>query len=672
LAEGGEILQSSDGGESWDSDFTFYRHHWSSFFETADSSRIFVVGREGEIVEGVSGQAHPQITEARLRRGFDGTLLELKIGWPDGTPQNINGWIVLRGSNDFDHRQGMTKIVLSREIHLKPSDPQVLSFPIDPLEQLGVYPGGRVYLIADLECASHRRKFHLPVLTFDAWSSLRKHWLSGILTVLVVMGVLVTLTIFTFKPIWLLSLYRHLRVYSWAQNKGNPFIVTVMSATFLPLLVTHRRVLQSWVRKHLPTIRAKYSSEQTVVRSGQYATLPLKVQGNQVEAFIEKPEMDQLAKYLTSPRFSWELIGVGGAGKTTLASEIGRKATFPRNQGGLATTPMIPVLVENNTTDLLSDIREKLQSWTGEELETEILIALLKKQCLLVIFDGLSERSEETQDHIRTVHGKWPVNALVITSRKPSGMSGNEGVIFHPQPLDSKTLMYFIGFKLSQGEGDTAFSDLRGQLLLASKVSGLVPTKLEESVVTPLLITLFIEEAERLKLRHLDSVSATIPDVYFRYLRRLNPQDVSVENYLPNEQMQTAVSVLARLALEKDFVPKAFRKSRAMQVLQPNRAEGADPIRRLIANNVIRETPVGLDTSLRFVLDPMAEFLAAWSFADECNQDQARWTKLWNRVISSNAPGFKTALFLVHKAFSKDCHWPDLPAKLAHKLDLGA
>jgi hypothetical protein len=574
----------------------------------------------------------------------------------------------LRGAGDFDQQQGTTKLVLSQEIHLKQTDPQVMSFTIKPREQLGVSPGDKIHLIAELNVGWHRRKIALPIFTFDAWSTLRKHWLSASLIVLVLLIVSAIFLVFALWPLTLLSLYRHSRVYSWAQHKGNPFILTLLSATLLPFLITRRRVLKEWVRKHLPAVRRCYSNEPTVAQSSHYAALSLKVQQGQVETFIETAEIDELAKYFVSPRIAWEIVGVGGAGKTSLASEIGRKATFARSQGGLAKAPVIPVLIETDTSDLLETVREKLQSWTGEVLETDILVALLEQQYILVIVDGLSERSVETQTHVRTIYGKLPVNALVITSRMSSGMSGAEQVSFYPVPLDSKTLMYFIGFKLSQGDQQTAFAHLKDQLLLASKVARLIPTTLEESVVTPLLVTLFIEEAARLTIADLDNISRTIPDVYFNYLRRVNPQDATAADHLPNDLMQPIAAALARAALEKDFTPRELRKSRARRILQTFDTKGTDCIHRLTVNGVIRETTVGLDSSLRFVLDPMAEFLAAWAFAEECGDNEYLWSILWNKVMSSKAPGFKMALFLVHKTFGRSCNWPSLPSKVTARL----
>jgi hypothetical protein len=81
-----------------------------------------------------------------------------------------------------------------------------------------------------------------------------------------------------------------------------------------------------------------------------------------------------------------------------------------------------------------------------------------------------------------------------------------------------------------------------------------------------------------------------------------------------------------------------------------------DPIDRLKKNGVLIERELGPYSRLRFTLDPIAEFLAASAYAEECGSDEQRWNQIL--MSSAHAPGFVVALELVRQAYAPSLGWP--------------
>ena len=92
---------------------------------------------------------------------------------------------------------------------------------------------------------------------------------------------------------------------------------------------------------------------------------------------------------------------------------MARWATASQPEERLAPHQMLPVIVVEDTVNLLESIAQNLRRMLGqEELPDDLLRGLLARQRLLIIVDALSERDPATQHHIETLydHG-WPVNA---------------------------------------------------------------------------------------------------------------------------------------------------------------------------------------------------------------------------------------------------------------------
>jgi hypothetical protein len=79
-----------------------------------------------------------------------------------------------------------------------------------------------------------------------------------------------------------------------------------------------------------------------------------------------------------------------------------------------------------------------------EEIEGDILNALLREQRIVVIVDRLSERSAATQAHIAGIYASTRVEALVIATRIEMRPVGSNPISLYPQPLNASNLIKFM------------------------------------------------------------------------------------------------------------------------------------------------------------------------------------------------------------------------------------
>ena len=123
---------------------------------------------------------------------------------------------------------------------------------------------------------------------------------------------------------------------------------------------------------------------------------------------------------------------------------------------------MIPIFIAEETNDLLASIILTLRSmFRAEDVDEEIVRALLKAKHLLIIADAVSERSAATRKVLVNVFGsELEINAYFLSSRTEldfgaveqwsSGAveqwsSGAvEQISIYPQRINSRLLIPFI------------------------------------------------------------------------------------------------------------------------------------------------------------------------------------------------------------------------------------
>jgi photosystem II stability/assembly factor-like uncharacterized protein len=692
IASDEELLASADGGQTWHREPIAPRDasgvaaaapsdsSWSDFEEPLQPQSIGVSPGGGarvaavttasgrsSLVEAWPVRVRPQITRARFVTDTSGRhRLELRLaGVGDGRPPSME---IFGG--------GAQALAANRLIPVKDaafvppgSNDDVWTLPIDPSGSLGVPAGEAVHFRIELvEADGVRQAFVLPPFVYLPWYEPYQTPVlaaGGVLAALAAAGALLLFV----APLALVRLAHPVGVLIDAAP--SPALGGVVKALahllILPALATHARVLDAWVRRHRSTVQKAFDEVPAVQTAHGFVALPVRIGDATKGELIERPSPGIAGRLFARDRAVVEIVGPGGAGKTTLAVQVARWAM---EGGGTSSLPhpMLPVFVDEDTRDLAAVVRRKLRAMVDPALPDWLCEALVRKRRVLVIVDRLSEREAETEKHVSGVHGAAAVGALLVTSRRPIVFESGAPATLYPQPLESATLLHFMTSLLRAGDGAELFGGIQQQIDLGRRLAALIPSRAGTTVsITPLLVRLFVDRALALvnSGRSLDELPASIPDAYFDYLRAINPTGAGVLNAIPHEQMLEAASTLAGVSLRADeagsaFVPREFLRSRAIEALRrDDRPAGDAAIRRLVDNGVLLERTSGPEPAYRFALDPVAEFLAAYDAASRCGTEAACWSELMARVDAApSAAGFRLALALTCDAYGGDRGWP--------------
>ena len=148
------------------------------------------------------------------------------------------------------------------------------------------------------------------------------------------------------------------------------------------------------------------------------------------------------------------------------------------------------------------------------------------------------------------------------------------------------------------------------------------------------------------------AIPASVPEIYFDYVRSLfkNPEDPDEID----ELMISAAFDLGLVALGKRYVPGIFWRNAVKAKFADNVVLAKnDSFARMVSAGLLQSENVGDDVQLRFVLDPVAEYMAAFRHAKTCNGDAQKWMVLVDGVRQvANTEGFLMALENVYLAYN--------------------
>ena len=385
-----------------------------------------------------------------------------------------------------------------------------------------------------------------------------------------------------------MRIYRALRLSEIEKieipGAGNALQLILRLVTVLPWFVQRQRTLDAWVLANRELARQSWLGEADAVRSEAgfeqiapirkevYVPLPMR-QGDPISGDqTMEPKAGDFRGMIAAPRTTIQIIGPGGAGKTTLARQVGQWALDNGPQSGIASHSMLPVWVDEEidpTKNSLRDVvRGKLAAaLPGEEIDDVLFSALLKKQRLLVFVDRLSERSAAMQRHVETIYRSTKIGLLVVTSRMPHRIDGAHGLMIYPQPLNSATLLRFmtalLAAFLTHEERSKPFATIEEQCGLGVRLAQLIRLRTvrgdEDVPLIPLPVRLFVEQAVQLVRagKQLHDLPVSLPGVYFQHLRLVNPQDPGLPHFVANDRLVKVAKAIAKTALGGDFIPRS-------------------------------------------------------------------------------------------------------------------
>jgi hypothetical protein len=133
----------------------------------------------------------------------------------------------------------------------------------------------------------------------------------------------------------------------------------------------------------------------------------------------------------------------------------------------------------------------------------------------------------------------------------------------------------------------------------------------------------------------------------------------------PGALVRQAASIIACVELGDDFLPKRVDDAKVNQALMADeriKASQIDFIDRFEQNGLLSRRTVGAESTVEYLLDPLAECLAAYVHARACGSSQEHWDALLGRVagLGEGVQGFAAALRMNHEAYAREFGFPNV------------
>jgi len=665
VGAGGTIVRSSDGGASWSS---MPRATDKPLVDIVVSPNgdLVAVGDRGAVVRSYAkGTLAPTLQSAAQGYSPTGKPI-LRVRLKDVAQLcAMAKCITFEARSAADHRNGVAPRVLPADSVSIDSNGTVAA-DIEPAFVSASSPDP-IYVRARVNVPGHSRMYP----SGDAFFEVENHpnpvytktWFITLVAVVAIAGMLYA-TLWT-RPLWLLSIAARPAALDALPKAGIPVVgnllIGLVRALLLPLLLRHSRVLDAWLSKHELAIRNGFetAARNAVGRVAPYMALPL--DGPEGEQIVPSPHT--LVHYFRAQRCCMQIIGQGGAGKTRLAIEMGRWL-FARQ---MTSHPAGAIFVDEDFDDLFGVVEDKLRALVPELPPPEFVQALLSRGRLWVIVDRISERQKTTRESLTKVYRKMSPKALICTARFAIPIDLATSTVVRPRALDSSMLLRFLADQLRVLHAADLYPGLADQGVLVQRLAQQITLDGKEIAITPLLVRIFVAQAVDLarRGRGINDLPASVPEAYFAYVEQLDATKRSLDpetNHAAN-LLRRAAALIAYVEVGDDFRPKAVPRSAVDSALQADSrlaSSNIDYVSRLEANGLLTLKLVGTEQMLEYVLDPLAECLAAFEHARLCGNDRQRWSSLMARLAEygESAKGFMLALRMSHAAYAPAFGFP--------------
>ncbi|MDJ0619511.1 MAG: HEAT repeat domain-containing protein [Calothrix sp. MO_192.B10] len=445
-------------------------------------------------------------------------------------------------------------------------------------------------------------------------------------------------TLLWLRPLWLLKindalLHLDIPLPPWLGNIKIPSRYVLVVSFFH----YHPRVLDAWVATHLETTRDQFQQKTTVKEREVHISIPVVLNGKNIADLTSKRLQPQFAEKVVC-LLIW---GEGGVGKTSLACQLAKWAMSDKPEQRLCKHRMLPILLEQELDFqvregkqvLIEAIRGQLRDLINSAvpIAEPLLQQLLRQQRLLVIVDHFSEMSEETRQKIRPQLPEFPINTLVVTSRREEKLGGVNKTTLKPMRVEGNRLSSFMEAYLTQQGKRNLFTD-KEFFQACSQLSAMAGG----DNITVLLAKLYADQMIAAKAKVLlEDIPNNIPELMLHYLNQLN-QSVT-DRKLDNRTVHHDAKVIAWECLKRTYHPTSAKRDAVLTVLDQDEPEvHLDYLEKLLR---IIQTVGAAEDQIRFTLDPLAEYLAGLYLVELYKDNEELWHTFLEQVDSQpNSP----------------------------------
>jgi len=386
---------------------------------------------------------------------------------------------------------------------------------------------------------------------------------------------------------------------------------------------------RAWIARHLE--RAVKTFEGSSFARERRAYGEVRASVLVVDAARELPkgvgleDMRELVSPVAAdPKLVLWIRGQGGVGKSHLACRVARWLA----KQALLPQPAIVVILDGNaeTREALDAmIRERLEALTqATDINGDLITNLLASGSVVLLFDGLTERSPRTMETIKAYLESPQAPALTLcTARSQHSFTARRSITIEPMPLDASELLPFLSsYRLSLSQDARRSEDLLEPVRKAAKR---LADGERRTLLTPLLVTLIWEEA--VSGAPLSSFAVEAFNGYV--VRALVPAADAADVAEQRRLALVRARLLGRLALGKNYRPgRWFTRDAAANHLQDASVGSAphDVLHDFTAAGLLEEDSSG-GGQLRFLIDPLSEHLCALCILYSYDGNDPDWAK---------------------------------------------
>ena len=494
-----------------------------------------------------------------------------------------------------------------------------------------VYPiGGRRYHaspLEDIKGSIQRTVNHLEALERASfidrvWSWLQtasfKDWKTWAV-ILPAGWLLILFVVFLVKPLWLLHWNEALKDLL-PTIKELPLGIPVGYASLIGLMAYRRRVLDAWVKSHIEKARENFDELPTAKDRKVHVPSPVKVNGQLVAEFSAATLRAHVGR--AGHQCRWLIVGEGGAGKTSLGCLMARWAMAPEQVPSRRPPSHAPGPHRGRTG------RPRHPGRTPAVHRGDSRQAPGPHRLGRADFPGVTQVPPAAMAgprHHRPLHGDEPgdagPNPLRCRGfpRRCLGRHRTDGRLrnlpkhtVEPMRIEGKRLSVFIDAYLNERKKRDLFDDEEyfEACLQLSRMVG-------ERDITVLLAKLYADQMVAAKESPAgDELPKTIPDLMLRYLNELNRNTGGEDN----RTVQRDCKAIAWECLKASYRPGPAERTAVIEALKGDEEDERAVEARLdyLINRlrVIQVTGAAEDR-IRFVLDPLAEYLAGLQVVEE-------------------------------------------------------